>query len=95
MMLNIFLIASLFVSVLANILAVWYIRKLLQFVTNVTEEITEVVYYMKDYEEHLDRVYNMDVYYGDVTLESLLKHVNDASEDLKKGRQTLDEYFDA
>ena len=94
MMLNIFLIASLFVSVMANILAVWYIRKLLQFVTSVTEEITEVVYYMKDYEEHLDRVYNMDIYYGDVTLESLLKHTRKVTEDLQTFISTTNKIFD-
>jgi|TARA_R110002020_G_scaffold426963_1_gene636315 hypothetical protein len=94
MTLNIILGISLLVSVSANILAVWYIQKLLQFITNVTSEINEVVYYMKEYEEHLDKVYNMDIYYGDVTLESLLKHTRKVTEDLEAFISTTTGIFD-
>ena len=94
MTLNIILGISLLVSVSANILAVWYIQKLLQFITNVTSEINDVVYYMKEYEEHLDKVYNMDIYYGDVTLESLLKHTRKVTEDLEAFISTTTGIFD-
>ena len=40
---------------------------------------------LKLFGEHLERVYSMDTFYGDNTLESLLEH----SRDLKKGLQDL------
>lgn len=32
---------------------------------------------------HLETVYNMETYYGDVTIENLLKHSKDLSKSLK------------
>ena len=49
---------------------------------------------MKEYEEHLDKVYNMDIYYGDVTLESLLKHTRKVTEDLEAFISTTTGIFD-
>jgi uncharacterized protein YoxC len=82
-------------SVAVNVFLILYIRQNLNFLKTVRDEIYYVTSIVDEFTEHLDKVYNLDTFYGDNTLEGLLKHVNSTSEDLKKGRQTLDEYFDA
>ena len=82
-------------SIAINVFLILYIRQNLDFLKTVRDEVYYVTNVVDDFTQHLDKVYGLDTFYGDSTLESLLKHVNDASEDLKKGRQTLDEYFDA
>tara|TARA_R100000005_G_C4975015_1_gene186718 strand:+ start:1008 stop:1289 length:282 start_codon:yes stop_codon:yes gene_type:complete len=82
-------------SVGINVFLILYIRENLNFLKTVRDEMYFVSGVVGEFAEHLDKVYGLDTFYGDSTLEGLLKHVNDTSEDLKKGRETLDEYFNA
>ena len=38
---------------------------------------------VSNYEEHLSKVYNMETFYGDTTLQNLLSHTKSLSEDIK------------
>jgi hypothetical protein len=46
---------------------------------------------LRDYEEHLENVYSMDIFYGDSTLESLLKHTKEITEEIKTFVSETDE----
>ena len=63
----------------------WYIRRLISSLNDLYVLIKETLSALNEYEEHLEKVYNMDTFYGDSTLEGLLEH----SRDLKKGLEEI------
>tara|TARA_R100001079_G_scaffold79722_2_gene43684 strand:+ start:12822 stop:13208 length:387 start_codon:yes stop_codon:yes gene_type:complete len=64
------------VSMVINIalfrLAMWQSRDL----TNVSDNLGDLVEILENYREHLRRVYSLDAFYGDETLEFLMQHTN-------------------
>jgi len=69
-MITTILTISLISSMVINIILGWYTRKLLNSVAN--------------YESHLTEVYNKDLFYGDPTLESLLKHTTQMADEIQE-----------
>tara|TARA_R100001509_G_scaffold164211_1_gene141001 strand:- start:2911 stop:3207 length:297 start_codon:yes stop_codon:yes gene_type:complete len=82
-MTNTLLSIFLFLSVSINILFFWYIRNLLQYLKTTNEETKEVLIKISDFSEHLTTVYNRDIFYGDATLEALLLHTQEMSEEME------------
>ena len=70
------LIIALFLSVLGNLLALWYIRKLLAKVLFVSQNLTDLVDLLTTYRNHLKRIYSLDMFHGDETIKFLIKHTN-------------------
>lgn len=70
------LIIALFLSVLGNLLALWYIRKLLAKVLFVSQNLTDLVDLLTTYRNHLKRIYTLDMFHGDETIKFLIKHTN-------------------
>ena len=68
------LILCLSLSVMANILAVWYIRKVITRLTYVNENIDDLSVLMGSYQNHLSGVFSLDQYYGDQEIKFLLEH---------------------
>lgn len=68
------LIIALFLSILGNLLALWYIRKLLAKVLFVSQNLTDLVDLLATYRNHLQRLFNLEMYYGDETMAFLIKH---------------------
>ena len=64
---------------------IWYVRRLIVTLDNIYGLVKIALGAINEYEEHLERVYSMDTFYGDSTLEGLLEH----SRDLKKGLEDL------
>lgn len=69
-------------SVAVGIL-VWYIRGLLEYTKNVNEDVFIASSLIKDFKDHLDKVYNAERFYGDSTLEGLVVHIKDLMEELE------------
>ena len=65
---------ALILSILGNILAFWYIRKLLAKVLFVSQNLTDLVDLLTTYRNHLQRLFNLEMYYGDETMQFLIKH---------------------
>ena len=67
-------------SVICNIFFVWYVRQLLirfnYFSTNF-EALSDMIQVNHD---HLEKVYGLETFYGDETLQGLLNHTKDFSE---------------
>jgi len=59
-------------------LVIFLIRKLL----NISENIFELQTSSKAYLEHLDRVYNMELFYGNEVLLELLEHSREYHDDI-------------
>ena len=68
------LIIALFLSIVANLLALWYIRKLLAKVLFVSQNLTDLVDLLTTYRNHLQRLFQLEMYYGDETMKFLIKH---------------------
>jgi len=54
----------------------WYIRKALERHNDLTEDLEAVMEEVEKFGTHLDSVFQLEMYYGDPTLESLLGHTN-------------------
>ena len=70
------LIIALFLSIVANLLALWYIRKLLAKVLFVSQNLTDLVDLLSTYRNHLKRIYSLDMFHGDETIKFLIQHTN-------------------
>tara|TARA_R110000824_G_scaffold67134_3_gene173853 strand:+ start:518 stop:823 length:306 start_codon:yes stop_codon:yes gene_type:complete len=62
------------ISVLINIGLIWYVRVLLQKFVFISENVDDMFYSLDNYSKHLESLYKLETYYGDETLESLIKH---------------------
>jgi len=71
MIISTFIIALL---VTTNIMFVWYIRKLLNIINDTTEGINDMKEAINAFSQHLQQIYKQETYYGDPTIERLIKH---------------------
>jgi hypothetical protein len=68
------------ISALINFVLIWYIIQLLKRFLNFQHQLDEFVEKIVEYEDHVTTVYNMETFYGDPTLSSLLEHSKNISE---------------
>lgn len=59
---------------LLNIGLIWYIKSILNKFIYLSENIDELYYSLEGYSNHLEKLYEMETYYGDETLQSLIRH---------------------
>lgn len=78
------LIICFIISVLMNIFLMWYIWRALQQVSYYELELSEVVGAIQNFTNHLEVVYEMEMFYGDETLRYLLQHARDLTETFKQ-----------
>jgi len=81
-MIEILLVASFIV----NVFLVWYAVQLVRRFLIVSEELENLFVLLEEYSEHVDIVYNLERFYGDSTLENLLRHsrsVSNAANDFR------------
>ena len=60
-----------------NIVLIWYARKLINQFKTAIETVASLNHIVDEYVVHLETVSEMESYYGDVTIENLLKHTKD------------------
>ena len=77
------LTVALISSMIINFIFVWYTRKLLSYLEMTNNEAREVFSSLTGFENHLTEVYGKDTFYGDPTLESLLKHTNRMADEMQ------------
>ena len=75
---------ALLTSVTTNIFLFWYLRKMLAKLLFVSENLSDLVEIIKNYQKHLKQIYSMEMFYGDTTLEFLLSHTNSLIEILNE-----------
>ena len=71
-------------SVIANLLAFWYLRRVLPGLIYTSRNLQDLVTYIQNYRQHIKRVYEMEMYYGDETLKNLLTHTTMLAEVLEE-----------
>jgi len=67
-------------SCLANLFFVWYSWRMLQRLNFYEIELHEILGAIKNFTNHLSTVYEMEMFYGDETLQYLLRHAKDLTE---------------
>jgi hypothetical protein len=71
------------INVLLDIIAVWYIRELLVRFRFTQQNMMNLYTTVDEYSEHVQKVYDLETYYGDSTLSGLLSHTGDLKNDLE------------
>ena len=82
--LTFWLILALLTSVTINIIAFWYIRVVLTKLMFVGENLADLVDLIGTYNNHLKGIYEMEMFYGDETLEFLMRHTKSLSDILEQ-----------
>ena len=70
-----------------SIMLIWYIRELMRPLRFFHSNVESIRILLDEYMEHLDRVYSMDVFYGDETLKSLIEHTKFLSKETQKYKE--------
>ena len=70
-----FIIVTMCLSITLNVLLIWFVRKIqTDYILFIRDNIEGLVQMHEEFNEHLDVVNNMEMYFGDQTLVELLKH---------------------
>lgn len=57
-----------------NIILVWYIKRLLNIINDTKEGINDMKEAINAFSEHLQSVYKQETFYGEPTIERLIRH---------------------
>ncbi len=70
-----FIIVTLCLSITLNVLLIWFVRKIqTDYILFIRDNLEGLVQMHQEFNEHLDVVNNMEMYFGDQTLVGLLEH---------------------
>ena len=71
------------ISLSINFLLLFYVRWLLKTLSVINEDVESVSDLLMDFTQHTQSIYEMEMFYGDQTLESLIQHSKELTERLK------------
>ena len=71
------------ISSVVNLIFLFYTRWLLKSIVIINEDVTTVSLMINDFAEHIKGVHELEMFYGDETLASLMKHSKELSEKLE------------
>ena len=72
--LSLLIIVLLALSLSLNVLLIWFLRGLASRLILVSENMSDLVDHLVRYGSNLKSVYEMELYYGDETIQGLVKH---------------------
>jgi len=78
-----FLTLFLLISFISNLILVWYIRKLIQEFKFISGNVGTTTESLNDFVGHLERLYELETYYGDESLKSLIVHSKELLDDIR------------
>jgi len=76
-------------SIILNVIFVWYIIQLLRRFLNFQEELEEFSETLEEYKDHIDIVNGLERFYGDETLGNLLRHSKALVEECQSFQRVL------
>ena len=77
------ILTLLIISAVINLFFVWSIYNLLKKLLFVSDNMEDFLDTLQNYSEHIERVYNMETYYGDETINQLLEHSKEIVKEIK------------
>jgi len=87
------IITLLIISFIFNIIFIWYIVQLVKRLLSLSDNFEGFFETLEEYNEHIDVVYNLERFYGDETLERLLKHSKAILEEVQVIREIYDSNY--
>ena len=76
-------------SVILNIVLIWYIIQLLKRFLTFQEELDTFSETLEEYKDHIDNVHGLERFYGDETLGNLLRHSKALVEECQSFQRVL------
>ena len=77
----------LIVSLILNVVMVWYIREMIKRLWSVVSSKEPFAEEIESYLKHLKNVYEMEMFYGDETLQGLIEHTRYMADLLREYRE--------
>jgi len=74
----------LYLSVLFNVLLIWYAYQFVIENKNIEEDITFLFDNTEEFAEHIEQIHELEMFYGDQNLQNLMDH----------SKRLLDQYID-
>ena len=71
------------VSFIINVIGLLYVRWLLKIISNINQDIEGINISILQFSSHLKTIYEMEMFYGDETLQSLMTHATQLSDNLQ------------
>ena len=85
-----YLFATLFlVSFILNLILIWYIRKLISQLYLFTDEVYKLEEHFDAFDKHLGGIYELEMFYGDDTLDGLISHSKDLLNKVSQFRESF------
>tara|TARA_R100000005_G_scaffold90333_1_gene61538 strand:- start:2 stop:415 length:414 start_codon:yes stop_codon:yes gene_type:complete len=78
-----------FISVLLNVFFIWYMRGLLGTLTFFSENLEDLMDILGEFRAHLESVYGLETFYGDQTLNNLMLHCRQVTEQLEEFEEII------
>ena len=72
-LLGFFIILSI-ASILFNAMLLWYNREAVRKIVFFSDNIGDMMGYFKEFQTHIESLYEMEVFYGDETIKGLIDH---------------------
>ncbi len=82
------LIFFLFVSI--SIMLGWFCYKLVYRLNYVSENMNELYTRLDEFDQHINFIYELELYYGDETLKNLIRHSRDLRNYMKNYREIME-----
>jgi hypothetical protein len=79
----------LLISVALNILCIWYIRNILKDYFYVLENLEDLFDVIDVFSAHLESVHALETFYGEPTLQNLIKHSKDVVGEIDTYKRAL------
>ena len=79
----IWIILALILSLALNGLLLWYIRQTLRRLLFASENFAWLMDSIKNFSEHLQNLHELEMFYGDATLEHLMEHATSFNKQLE------------
>lgn len=73
----------LYLSILVNVGMGWYIYNLLGKVEYVNEDVENILSSVNGLSEHLDAIYELEMFYGEPVIQSLIDHMKAVQEEIE------------
>ena len=86
----IFIILICLFSIALNVLLIWYIRKLLEKLLFISDNMGNLLEKLDKFEKHLNSVHEMEMFYGEPILGNLIRHSKEIVEEIETYKQIYD-----
>jgi len=83
------LIVLLLLFIISTVLLGWFCYKLVFRLNFVSDNITELYTRLDEFDQHINFIYELEMYYGDETLKNLIRHSRDLRNYMTKYKDVI------